>query len=423
MPIKKFLFLVIAFLLFNQSAWSAPKKIKAIVLWKDKKEHTHISLKRLKPLSEPLRAILSVYAMGADFGDLTEALGFTGPKPHDDNRYLRCSSAIKKLVEKWFARNGEPFHIVNDVPLFRIMAGAPVNEGFLLSGGCYIAPMEATYIRWWDFISVEVFGNRVRVLARGSWYLRMGGGDFKFDTTYQILKHKINIIHHQFSPSNDYFRKKEAFLKKKDIDTIFWLDGHSIEDCWDCPADIGFKECKEGCKGGGPDMGLDNYDQYYTMRRPVVLLAHKAALKKYKQGKLKSAVKIMSYGFYQYESGFVFIPEKEPDFSFTSLEKFRKNAELKGKQLLTPQELTAMANDYAFFLAEAGKNEQAEKLLLQVIAYAPKRTVAYLNLGDVLWKLGKKNDARKYYKKYLELVGKKKLNKAPVRVKERMGES
>lgn len=77
-----------------------------------------------------------------------------------------------------------------------------------------------------------------------------------------------------------------------------------------------------------------------------------------------------------------------------------------------------MVNDYAFFLAESGKTDKAEPLLSQVIKAAPDRAVAYLNLADVQWGLGKKEEAKPNYRKYLELLGNNR-SVAPQRVLDR----
>lgn len=49
-----------------------------------------------------------------------------------------------------------------------------------------------------------------------------------------------------------------------------------------------------------------------------------------------------------------------------------------------------------------GRPAEAEPIRLQVIAKAPDRTVAYLNLADVSWELGKQAAAKAHYQKYLD---------------------
>ncbi len=83
-------------------------------------------------------------------------------------------------------------------------------------------------------------------------------------------------------------------------------------------------------------------------------------------------------------------------------------------------EYTAMLNDYAFYLMAPRNAEEAQgyyerreplleneavlAMLAQVIRRDPKRAVAYLNLGDALWKNGQDADAAGYYRRYMELL-------------------
>ena len=48
-------------------------------------------------------------------------------------------------------------------------------------------------------------------------------------------------------------------------------------------------------------------------------------------------------------------------------------------------EITAILNDYGFFLDEAGQHDKAISVLQVVIARDPNRAVAYLNLADKVW--------------------------------------
>ena len=81
----------------------------------------------------------------------------------------------------------------------------------------------------------------------------------------------------------------------------------------------------------------------------------------------------------------------------------------------------AALNDYAFILATKtkGNGAKAASLLRSVIALDPKREVAYLNLADVLWGQGKKEEAREQYRRYRELSGRE-AQDIPSRVLERI---
>ena len=75
------------------------------------------------------------------------------------------------------------------------------------------------------------------------------------------------------------------------------------------------------------------------------------------------------------------------------------------KKNLTPY------NNIAYYLQEAGANEEAVFLLKKIIAKFPNRTVAYYNLGDAYWALGNKEKARKAYTTYIEQMCDKGLQK------------
>ncbi|MGE5372331.1 MAG: hypothetical protein ACM3QZ_10110 [Solirubrobacterales bacterium] len=78
-------------------------------------------------------------------------------------------------------------------------------------------------------------------------------------------------------------------------------------------------------------------------------------------------------------------------------------------------------NDYGYVLEQANRCKGALPVLQRVIKLAPNRTVAYLNLGDVSWKLGQKKDAAGYYREYVRRMTEAKLQKQiPQRVRQRI---
>lgn len=84
--------------------------------------------------------------------------------------------------------------------------------------------------------------------------------------------------------------------------------------------------------------------------------------------------------------------------------------------------VTAILNDYGFFLAEAGLPERAAAVLQAVVARAPDRAVAYLNLADAEHAQGQTQAAREHYRRYADLMGEAgKTDKIPARVGERTG--
>ncbi len=89
------------------------------------------------------------------------------------------------------------------------------------------------------------------------------------------------------------------------------------------------------------------------------------------------------------------------------------------------KKLILALNDFGFFLERAGDYENAINILETLVFYTPKRAVAYLNLGDALYKFSKWSKPRcvEKYKKYIELMkaqGKEK--KIPKRVYKRLSE-
>ncbi|WP_053007637.1 tetratricopeptide repeat protein [Pragia fontium] len=78
-------------------------------------------------------------------------------------------------------------------------------------------------------------------------------------------------------------------------------------------------------------------------------------------------------------------------------------------------------NNIAYYLEQSGNYDEAILILEKIIKQYPKRTVAYINLGDAYWGRGERNKSRIYYKKYIEqMSGKGKSNRIPVIVKERV---
>lgn len=79
-------------------------------------------------------------------------------------------------------------------------------------------------------------------------------------------------------------------------------------------------------------------------------------------------------------------------------------------------------NDAAYYLIEAKNYNEARIILLDIVKFSPDRIVAYLNLADAEWGFDEKQDAKKSYKKYIELMKEKgkDLNKIPQRVYDRI---
>lgn len=75
------------------------------------------------------------------------------------------------------------------------------------------------------------------------------------------------------------------------------------------------------------------------------------------------------------------------------------------------------SNDLGFLFEQAGFYPEAAELLKHITLKHPDRIVAYLNLADAYWALGKRAQAREAYDQYYEkMVAAKKPSKIPSRV-------
>lgn len=147
-----------------------------------------------------------------------------------------------------------------------------------------------------------------------------------------------------------------------------------------------------------------SYEGYYKIPQLAILQAHAYALEKYRTGDPATAVKVLKWGLDQYLTVHAFGP-LSPD----NLHCLKRLTE-PGSSFAQPfridlQVFLGILNDYAFFLAEIGRTDEAERYLKKVVEMAPERLVAYINLGDVCWELGKYQEAASYYRRYLELLG------------------
>jgi uncharacterized protein len=156
--------------------------------------HPVVNLARFKPMSEPLKAIVAMYALqigsccegSADDlrCKLTSSLGL-GPQ---------CSKEQISLVRKWF-RNGIP----------------QMDEGYgewnykeahkpgRLEGICYNMPEGAREQQGWETINVRTRKNFVFVDAVNYWTQTADGpsGYKGYSTVYRIAKDRIITVSHK----------------------------------------------------------------------------------------------------------------------------------------------------------------------------------------------------------------------------------
>jgi tetratricopeptide (TPR) repeat protein len=69
-----------------------------------------------------------------------------------------------------------------------------------------------------------------------------------------------------------------------------------------------------------------------------------------------------------------------------------------------PKEFQQIVNDWGYYLWKAKDYPKAQMLLEAVIRLNPERAVAYLNLGDVRWDMGKMVEAKQAYIEYAKRV-------------------
>lgn len=78
-------------------------------------------------------------------------------------------------------------------------------------------------------------------------------------------------------------------------------------------------------------------------------------------------------------------------------------------------------NDIAYYLEQSKAYKEAIYLLEKIIKKSPRRTVAYINLGDAYWGINNNEKAKSAYLHYVELMKTSgKESKIPNRVKERV---
>lgn len=194
----RMVFFISAVLLLSSASWGFSEK-KSTVFWLDEQYQPKVNLKPLMPLSEGMKAILALYAMRASTGcdvdpdkedylkcKLTSELGLG----------RQCSEAELNLVRAWFKKGIPPINI----------SEARIDE-ILKSGDfrllCNDVPDTATHRSMWEILKVEPMGDRVKIDARGSWTAGPGAshGRFRYETIYQILSNRVNVLSHKEMPA------------------------------------------------------------------------------------------------------------------------------------------------------------------------------------------------------------------------------
>jgi len=86
-----------------------------------------------------------------------------------------------------------------------------------------------------------------------------------------------------------------------------------------------------------------------------------------------------------------------------------------------PKDYAPGLTDYGFFLQEAGDHKAAVPIFEAAIKASPQYVVAYLNLADSLWALGRQAEAKERYRTYQRLMAaENKRERIPPRVTEQL---
>lgn len=142
------------------------------------------------------------------------------------------------------------------------------------------------------------------------------------------------------------------------------------------------------------------YTAFYSLPKQILILANNIALRESENKNFKRAFKILNYGIEQYSNVWF-----ECDIKDVTVEKLNNyNATCDPNNIISLNSFISIYNNYAYFLYKINHYKEAESILINVIELVPNRIVAYVNLGDVEWSLGNHGQAKKYYRKYLELI-------------------
>jgi tetratricopeptide (TPR) repeat protein len=217
---------------------------------------------------------------------------------------------------------------------------------------------------------------------------------FESDVDLDWTGDKLQVISHKYTdPSALFFEQKSLLIQNKDVDGLIkqWNEDYPMYPMF--------------------------YSDYFTLATPALRLAHQKALSLQKNN-LKTAISYLEFGLQQYDKSFI-IPGYA-DGTLTKTDIIGTKDSLYTEDRLSLSAYVGIVNDYAYFLSLSGRIKEAKPILVNVTKLVPNRTVAYLNLADVEWSLGQRNDAKTHYKQYWKLLGTKASTIAPKRVQERI---
>jgi tetratricopeptide (TPR) repeat protein len=155
-------------------------------------------------------------------------------------------------------------------------------------------------------------------------------------------------------------------------------------------------------------------DHYFVPEETTARLlraANTAALEESDKGRYGEALDVIQSvsGFY---NGFPDVLSWVPDRSAYLESLFSEYMEI--------SEFAEILNNYAFYLEKTGSFDEAYTVLDSVLKLDRHRTVAYLNIADVMWAQGRLAESGGYYNNYrLQMVAAGLADRIPGRVLER----
>jgi len=163
-----------------------------VVFYYDKSQQPVVTLDRISPVSEGMKAILAMYAFQNGAGctggtdeaprcSFSEALDIGG----------QCSDQHLALVLKWFS-TGMP-----KMSGYADSAYRSIKSTEDLKPHCYRTPYTASFQTVWDLIRVTTSGKEVRIYAHGLWRAASKSGSFSYITEYDVGGDSIEVISHQ----------------------------------------------------------------------------------------------------------------------------------------------------------------------------------------------------------------------------------
>ncbi len=147
--------------------------------------------------------------------------------------------------------------------------------------------------------------------------------------------------------------------------------------------------------------GITNHDSVSKSLNDLLKRVHQEAKGLYRKGEVtKAADRLeLAFDFTAYVAEKLDhdrnMPDRTPEYWLYGW----RSPSIKMAQSL----YVAALNDYGFFLQRIDQDAEAVRVLQAVISAEPERELAYLNLANALWHLGRKEEALPYFEKYKEM--------------------